>query len=147
LEKAQPVCYPLNGNVIFTPHVQRWRDTELKEDKNGITASFITAAAPNVKHTPNLSIERTLASASRTLDCVFNTQEIADPYHPTLIIGAWGCGAFAPKDEPVRSQYIHAMIELICQKITNWGRVYQRIVIAVPDKQLLAKFKLYFDQS
>lgn len=74
---------------------------------------------------------RTIATAAAAA----SSSSSSSPGHRTVVLGAWGCGAFGNSTEAVARQMVAAV-----QRV---GRECQleRVVFAVPDKQKAAIFR------
>ena len=50
----------------------------------------------------------------------------------TLILGAFGCGAFAPQNQ-YKITYINTIATIFKEVIKNYGGYYKNIIFAIPD--------------
>jgi uncharacterized protein (TIGR02452 family) len=138
------VDYPIGGNVVYTDAVPQLRDSNLIKlgGEHQVVASFVTAAAPDSRGLSDLNdIESTLnKSAGATLDKMFTAITSSSSIKPTIIIGAWGCGVFAPKGEWM-VPYQTAMLTLIAGRVLRYRHLVQNVVFACPGYGLLHLFR------
>jgi len=65
------------------------------------------------------------------LSPLFDSSYNYNPDYPkTLILGAFGCGAFTP--EIGKEEYIEDLASLMVVKINMFGRLYEKIIFAIP---------------
>jgi uncharacterized protein (TIGR02452 family) len=133
---SSPSLYPLTNQVLYTPNVRQFRNTANKKvapDKAGV-ASFLVAAPPDSRKLEDVKDD--VLSAHKTvvgvLDRALNAPQTVPLVgeRPTIIIGAWGCGLFAPNNSDARRKYQSIMIQLLVDRIQVHCRQYAHIVIA-----------------
>jgi uncharacterized protein (TIGR02452 family) len=126
--------------AIYSPGVPVFRDDELALAPS-FTTSFITMPAPNC---------RDVAPSASTLTEVFRRRveavfAIAREFgRDTLVLGAWGCGAFRNDPALVARAFKWALFE------AGWARSFERITFAVFDAKRegnLAAFEGTFAHS
>jgi uncharacterized protein (TIGR02452 family) len=140
--------YPIEYNqVLYTPNIKRIRKSradgyEIVKNSN-ISCSFITAAAPNVNHTKQ-TFEQIENNVKDNLELIFQISRHKDVLsrndHNILIVGAWGCGAFAPHDD-YKEEYIDKLSKLIIAYCIKYKDLYDTISIPVPDEENYNRFK------
>merc|ERR1712110_641561 len=62
----------------------------------------------------------------KTIQTIFIAPHIAEPQVTTLILGAWGCGAFGGDPRQIAELFIQALIR------DNYGQLYKEIHFAIP---------------
>ncbi|CAE7395397.1 unnamed protein product [Symbiodinium pilosum] len=87
-EKYRDVLYTSNLLVGRAGPEEGFRI--LKRDEQ-VTASLIAAAAPNINFDKDVNDERLIY---QTMVTIFAAPHLVEPGINTLILGAWGCGAF-----------------------------------------------------
>merc|ERR1719247_521175 len=87
-----------------------------------VTVSLVTAAAPNVNFAKEIY---DLDLMYNTIQSIFVAPLLEDPTVNTIIVGAWGCGAFGGQPEDVSSLFARA--------IKDFGRLYDEIHFAIPE--------------
>lgn len=109
-------CYYTDG-IIYSPHVPFFRDEHNLLIDNPFTLSIVTAPAPNLNAAKDVDDDLLDAKfASRTTRIL----EVAAAHgHKTLILGAWGCGAFGNDPTKVANYFSDAlqavpMFEHVC---------------------------------
>jgi uncharacterized protein (TIGR02452 family) len=90
---AVPGLY--TDHMIYSPRVPFFRDRELRFLEAPYTVSVLTAPAPNVG-AYDLNAEGAKDALAQTLDrrAAFVLCAAEEHGHETLVLGAWGCGAF-----------------------------------------------------
>lgn len=116
-------------HLIYSPRVPFFRvaaDAPLLDDP--FLPSVITAPAPNAgaiqRNQPELTV-RIAATFERRWANVLATAERHG--HQTLVLGAWGCGAF--RNDP--SLVAHAARRVL--ESERFAAVFRRVVFAIPD--------------
>lgn len=119
--KSKPVFYNENilcdstfytDNVIYSPKVPFFRDRYNLFLEDPFLLSIISAPAPNIRSMTNVDEEE--------LSVVFQYRiakvlQIAELYkHSTLILGAWGCGAFGNSPELVANAFMDTLLNVPC---------------------------------
>lgn len=137
------VGYPLKGKIIYSPIVHICKTPEYKWKRNFVEVSCIAAAAvrkPKIRYDSE-NKERFAEEDDRffMLDSIFQIFEIAkEKKHNSLVLGAWGCGAFrGPRDD---------IINLFKEAILEHGKYFSKIGFGVlvrnkGDNENFIKFK------
>jgi uncharacterized protein (TIGR02452 family) len=111
-------------HIIYSPEVPFFRDEGLKFLEQPFRVSIITAPAPNAgaaaRNAPHLLPQLPGALQARALKVL---QVAVDQGHRTLVLGAWGCGAF--HNEPQ-----HAA-EAFARALEDFPGAFDRVVFAV----------------
>mmetsp|Transcript_61247 Transcript_61247/g.138162 ORF Transcript_61247/g.138162 Transcript_61247/m.138162 type:complete len:308 (-) Transcript_61247:5-928(-) len=121
--KERPGKY---SDVLFTPGA--WlaragaRDGYTLLQDGGVPVSIVSAAAPNRK-AGELS---RLDLMSDTVRNIFATPKLMQPEITTLVLGAWGCGAFGGDPHEISGLFASALAE------EDLGREYQEVHFAMP---------------
>lgn len=111
--------------AIHSPEVPVFRDDTHALLDDPFLTSFITMPAPN-RGAMREPREREIAEVfSRRVDRVFALAR--EKGHDTIVLGAWGCGAF--RNDP--GAVAHAFREAIFER--GWGASFERITFAVFD--------------
>jgi len=124
------LSFEIQSGILYTPNAYRFRNVDYSLVARPYQyTSFISAAAPDMSRTPDAIINVQIAEKiNEILDLIFI---IPKQYNiDTLIIGAWGCGAFAPRN--TKTTYIKQIAYLICNKIKCYKKLYQNVVVAIP---------------
>jgi Microbial-type PARG, catalytic domain len=135
--------YPLNGSVFVvrdctllrTGKDRTGKEFNLLDPSEHESFDAITAAAPNNRDNGK-TFEDVEQDVRDILDLVFTCQT-----RGTLVLGAWGCGAFAPQDEPHRSIYVKKMAGVIVEYAVRYRNSYDRIVFPIPDAGMYQIFE------
>lgn len=85
--------------------------------------SMVAAAAPNIRFANEVSDPRLIYN---TVQSIFKAPRITDPQVNTLILGAWGCGAFGGNPKQIAELFVRALIS------DNLGHLYKEIHFAIP---------------
>lgn len=153
LNANKHALYPIEldkGEVLYTRNVARIRNNL----ENGydvlnvapaaaaaapVFVDFVSAAAPNMN---NEGLGKTFADYKINIELTLKRiMDIpAQEKCECIVMGAWGCGAFAPKDAR-RIEYIDAMIDSICSIIKALKKNYKIIIIAIPDPVFMNEFQ------
>lgn len=116
--------YPFKeDSIIITPNAKIMRnnlDYSLFCDRKYYPVSVVTAAAPNLRHEAYDEDRIT-----RTLENMYLSIYRFLPDTDTLILGAWGCGAFG--NDPDKMSRIMNRMNLM------YGGGFKNVVFAVPD--------------
>ncbi|WP_164018876.1 TIGR02452 family protein [Pyxidicoccus trucidator] len=111
-------------HLIYSPEVPFFRDEGLTLLEQPFSVSVITAPAPNAgaaaKNAPHLLPQVPGVLQARALKVL---QVAAHEGHRTLVLGAWGCGAF--RNDP------HDAAEAFAQALDAFPGVFERVVFAV----------------
>ena len=126
--------YPVPYNsVIVTPNVDIVRDSQsgFKVVSNIPKVTVVTAAAPN------LNVERFDSKQVRdTLRLIYIAPKIVNDTVQVLILGAWGCGVF--RNDPKQ------IARLMAETHGKFGKLYTKIVISIPDRNVRETFREHF---
>lgn len=117
------ITYPFNvDTVLFTPNVRIIRDGEqlvILPEKERVYVSVVSAAAPDLNRESYNEFR-----VNKTLKNLFYSVKKNDSNIDTLVLGAWGCGAFL--NDPIKMAHI---MKNICQK---YNGMFDRIIFAIP---------------
>jgi uncharacterized protein (TIGR02452 family) len=111
-----------SDRVIYSPGVPVFRDDNGALLAKPYRTSFLSAAAPNLRNHPQRAAgapEVLRRRASRVL------QVAATHGHRSLVLGAWGCGAFRNEPAIVADAFARALASV------NW---FDHIVFAIRDR-------------
>lgn len=113
-------------DVLYTPQICVTRGGEAQgfaplDTKASI--SLVTAAAPNVRFASELDDPDLVRKALWT---IFVAPKMREPQVDTLILGAWGCGAFGGDPHRMSDLFLQALIQ------ENLGRLYREVHFAIP---------------
>lgn len=136
--------YPLNlGKIFISVNIPRHRENSTYGYKPiinpTINANFISSAAPNMntKENRNKNFEHFEKNIKKSLDLIFSAPlQLYSDNCKILIIGAWGCGAFAPNiiyDQQKHVTYIEKMAKIIVEYVFKYQYYYDLISISIPD--------------
>lgn len=124
--------YPYGKNtILITPNIQIMRNgSNYKLLDEPIIVSVVSCAAPDLNK-ESFDIQR----IEQTLKNVFVNVKQTLPKTDTLILGAFGCGAF--KNDPI-------IMSRTMKKIKNtYGELYENIIFAIPSGENYDIFKNY----
>jgi len=137
--QSQLGLYPVHlDNVLITHGIERMREDKENGyeviDHIDTCASFITAAAPNMNnpHYKGKTFDDLKNDLVKSLELIFTIPKFCG--NNVLIIGAWGCGAFAPHDQKESFAYRTEMANLIAKYTNHYRRLYDVICVAIPNK-------------
>lgn len=88
-----------------------------------VTVSMVAAAAPNIRFARELSDKDLIYN---TVQSIFVAPRLTQPEVNTLILGAWGCGAFGGDPNEIATLFVRALIS------DSFGELYQNIHFAIP---------------
>lgn len=130
--------YPIKG-IIVSENVPRHRkeDFTLVQDPS-IYASFVTCAAPMVRLTQN-PFDENKEYIEDMLELIFTVP--ASKGYDVLVVGAWGCGAFAPHDPKKCLSYVTKMAATMRMFAETYKKFYKHIVFAIPNDKNYDIFK------
>jgi len=94
----------------------------LLEDKQ-VTVSMVAAAAPNIRFAKEVSEPDLIYNTVKT---IFVAPRLTETEVNTLILGAWGCGAFGGDPKQIAELFVRALIS------DNFGKMYKEIHFAIP---------------
>eukprot|EP00434_Breviolum_minutum_P029165 symbB.v1.2.025799.t1/scaffold2473.1/size78446/4 len=127
------------SDVLFTADLVVARAAEsqgfeLLPRERQAKVSLLTAAAPNVnfaKEVYHLQLMR------NTVEATFIAPKLQRRDINTLILGAWGCGAFGGNP--------HEISELFASVITEWGQLYEEVHFAIPGGRWETNGKVFWE--
>ena len=126
-----------NRCIIETTNVLFIRDNSLNRVHPYTAASIITAAAPNNKHTP---IARALQDADQIENVIRNMLALTyGKGYDVLVLGAWGCGAFAPEHDKL--QYTQMVASVFRKVLSSFPTQFETICFSIPDQDKLDIFR------
>lgn len=122
--KEEPSKY---SDVLYTPGLIVARRSEEEEFRllpkdQQAKASMVTAAAPNVKANELYDLDLMY----NTVKAIFVAPKIREPEVDTLILGAWGCGAFGCNPKDVSTLFAKALLQ------DGLGQLYNEVHFAIP---------------
>jgi len=90
-----------------------------------VSTSLVAAAAPNLKFAvpPDLHDRTLMYNAAKT---ILIAPRMMEPEVSTIVLGAWGCGAFGGDPQEISQLFCSALIE------ERLGRLYQEVHFAIP---------------
>lgn len=94
----------------------------LLEDQQ-VTVSMVAAAAPNIRFASEISEPELIYN---TVQSIFVAPRLTEPEVTTLILGAWGCGAFGGDPKQIAELFVRALIS------DSFGELYKEIHFAIP---------------
>jgi len=109
------------NNIIYSPDVPFFRDTHNMLLEKPISLSIISAPAPNVGSMENVDEKLLSEKLYSRATKIFQIAEEND--HKTIILGAWGCGAFG--NDP---RMVSAVFKEVLSKIP-----FEHVVFAAYD--------------
>ena len=131
--------FPLES-VLITHNIERMRENR----ENGyavisnptISCGIITAAAPDMHRVKNKNktFEDFDIGMNKLFHLIFTVPKCNKENYNVLVIGAFGCGSFAPKEQEKRIPYKISMATLMMQYVVKYRGLYDIISIAIPDK-------------
>jgi uncharacterized protein (TIGR02452 family) len=137
-QSLKTIKYPFgDDSILLSKKVAIYRDSEkynILPDKNKIEVSVVSAAAQNLRiedFNEELVID--------TLKNIFISVIQHLPETDTLILGAWGCGAF--RNDPI-------VMSKIMNNITQqYGGYYKNIIYAIPSGPNASVFNKFIKQT
>lgn len=94
----------------------------LLEDQQ-VMVSMVAAAAPNIRFASEISDP---ALIYNTVQSIFVAPRLTEPEVNTLILGAWGCGAFGGDPKQIAELFVRAIMS------DSFGDLYKEIHFAIP---------------
>lgn len=88
-----------------------------------VQVSLVAAAAPNIRFANDVSDPELIY---RTIQAIFLAPRMIQSEVTTLILGAWGCGAFGGNPAEIARLFVQALIR------DNLGQPYREIHFAIP---------------
>lgn len=117
--------------AIYSPHVPVIRNDDGDLLEEPYTVSIVTAAAPNAKHVP---VSRYHEIAPAMWQRILKVLSIGAVHgHESIVLGAWGCGAFGNDAKTVAELFRQTLSE-------NFKGAYQRVIFAIVDWSIERKF-------
>merc|ERR1712228_469631 len=122
---SKPAKY---SNVLFTPNVVVARlgeedNYQFLEPQQQAKVAILTAAAPNVNFASEVY---DLGLMYKTVRSIFTGPKYVDPTITTLVVGAWGCGAFGGDPKQISTLFAQAI------KDEGLGNFYKEVHFAIP---------------
>ncbi len=122
----------VSDDVVFN------RVSDVPAEVTPYTGTVITAAAPN--HRGQQNIEIALADKPRIKQVIRNILEVAaDRRYEVLVLGAWGCGAFAPVD---KTRYRIMMAEAFGEVFATSPHTFRNICFPIRDPDMRNIFEI-----
>ncbi|CAJ1421061.1 unnamed protein product [Effrenium voratum] len=119
------------SEVLWTPGITIARagekmGFELLSNKEQATVALVAAAAPNVKFAqpPELYDKELMLN---TVKAILLAPLLKQPETTTIVLGAWGCGAFGCDPHDIAELFVSA---LVTQRL---GRLYREVHFAIPE--------------
>jgi uncharacterized protein (TIGR02452 family) len=132
---------PYMGRVISAATIE-W---DRKDKSSGITKNPF-----NQTHIDKIQFPEKMRTIIKNIIAVAAIEQECD----VLILGAWGCGAFAPKDAKAKEKYIKYVATLFCQALysTVDGDIklkdlFKKVIFPIPDCNTYDLFKQGFDEE
>jgi uncharacterized protein (TIGR02452 family) len=124
-------------NMIYSPKVPFFRDANKEFLDKPYYLSVITAPAPNVSAMEKVDAEKLLMTLRRRVNKILT---IAAHYnHKTIVLGAWGCGAFGNAADQVAEVFKTELQTFSC---------FEKVCFAVydprPNQEVLKVFQQKF---
>jgi len=122
---AQPAKY---CDVLYTSNLTLARGGledgyPLLDERSQLQVSMVAAAAPNIRFAHEISDPELIY---RGMVSIFVAPAIVEPEVNTLILGAWGCGAFGGDPKQIAELFVRALVS------DNYGQLYQEVHFAIP---------------
>eukprot|EP00812_Abedinium_dasypus_P011281 NODE_4849_length_634_cov_318.291883.p1 GENE.NODE_4849_length_634_cov_318.291883~~NODE_4849_length_634_cov_318.291883.p1 ORF type:complete len:149 (-),score=53.70 NODE_4849_length_634_cov_318.291883:142-588(-) len=116
------------SDVLFTQGLVVARASEERgyawlPEAQRTTVSLVTAAAPNIRFASEISARELLMN---TMQSIFVAPAQKQPEVTTLILGAFGCGAFGGDPAEISALFVDAI------KGRKLGRLYREVHFAIP---------------
>jgi len=119
-QKYADVLYTGNLLVARAGDLEGFRFLSRSEQ---VTVSLLAAAAPNIRFASEVNDPDLIY---RTIENIMTAPLIAEPGINTLILGAWGCGAFGGDPVQIASLFIKALVQ------DNLGQGFKEVHFAIP---------------
>ena len=127
--------------MIYSPDVPVFRDDEHALLPKPYLASFITSAAPLTKHLHPEELVRIPDILRARIRKILTVAQVHG--HDSLILGAWGCGAFG-NDGHLVAQLFHRALE------TDFKGAFKEVTFAIvdtsPEKKFIGPFAKRFQK-
>lgn len=128
--------------LLYSPGVPVFRDDDGVLQESSWSCAFITAAAPMVKTLRARDPGRLPELAAVMTERVDRVPAIAAQYgHPSIILGAWGCGAFGGDTDMV-AEIFHAALHGPYRGA--FATVVFAVLDATPEQRFIAPFERRF---
>lgn len=116
------------ADVLYTADLVIAREGEeggfgLLPREGQVQVSLVAAAAPNIRFANDISNPELIY---RTIQAIFLAPKMIQGEVTTLILGAWGCGAFGGDPADMARLFVQALIR------DNLGQFYRDIHFAIP---------------
>mmetsp|Transcript_10423 Transcript_10423/g.29395 ORF Transcript_10423/g.29395 Transcript_10423/m.29395 type:complete len:335 (-) Transcript_10423:225-1229(-) len=116
------------ADVLYTADLRIAREGEeegfaILPNARQVRASLVSAAAPNINFAREIS-DPSLIYA--TIQSIFIAPKIVQPEVTTLVLGAWGCGAFGGNAAEIAGLFAQAIVR------DNLGQLYSEVHFAIP---------------
>ncbi|CAK0840230.1 unnamed protein product [Prorocentrum cordatum] len=116
------------ADVLYTSDLVVAREGEeggfaLLPEHRQARVSLVSAAAPNVKFKSEVSNP---ALIYRAIQSIFIAPVMIEPHVNTLVLGAWGCGAFGGDPAQISDMFTQALVH------DNLGHPYREVHFAIP---------------
>ncbi|CAE7365087.1 unnamed protein product [Symbiodinium sp. CCMP2592] len=119
-EKFRDVLYTTNLVVGRASQEEGYRILHRDEQA---TVSLVAAAAPNLKFGSDVNDAQLIY---QTMVNIFRAPQVWEPGINTLILGAWGCGAFGGDPSRIADLFLQALLKDGC------GQGYEEVHFAIP---------------
>jgi uncharacterized protein (TIGR02452 family) len=127
--------------MIYSPDVPVFRDDDHSLLPTAYRASFITSAAPLTKHLHPEELVHTPEILRQRIRKILNVAQVHG--HDSLVLGAWGCGAFG-NDGHLVAQLFHQALE------TDFKGAFKEVTFAIvdtsPEKKFIGPFAKRFEK-
>jgi len=129
-------------NIIYSPKVSVFRDSNEELLENPYLCSFITSPAVNAGHAlDRVGAERVRSTMIERIDRVLAVA-VANG-HRVIVLGAWGCGVFRNSVEDVAKYFRNYLAKPDSKYRTSFSHVY----FAIPDQDKLIQFQQAFESN
>jgi len=92
-------------------------------EEQQVTVSMVAAAAPNIRFAKEVAEPELIYNTIKT---IFIAPRYTQPEVNTLILGAFGCGAFGNDPKEIAELFVRALIS------DNFGPLYKEVHFAIP---------------
>jgi len=128
--------------MIYSPDVPVFRDDEHRLLPSAYLASFITSAAPLTKHLHPEELARIPEILRERIRKILTVAQVHG--HDSLVLGAWGCGAFGNNGNLVADLF-HGVLNV--EFAGSFKEVTFAIVDASPERRFIEPFAKRFAPS
>jgi uncharacterized protein (TIGR02452 family) len=173
LKKYQDDQVKWDSQILYTPNVKFIRDAQNKILQNPYKVSVISAVAPfSQKITDSSQITQLVPKIKNVIKYIYyapilaetrstyfhcpsntSTSEIASSANKPvtigiLILGAWGCGNFAPTNENLQKSYRQQVAQCFVDVLKKNGGHYNLICFAIPNDDNYSIFgQIFMDNN